>query len=151
MWLCEYHSLPGIIHKFAKDNYLPRYPELDSLVQQPLEFLKTVKVCDNIRANHFMSTPSLQVSILFSFRCLATIFWRTQSCPMSFRAFFHPRLWWCSVWLHPQQLGNYSYCTYRTYYTYIIALGGSPSFAREVWAEFIPNSGHIKRDVYSAT
>lgn len=34
----------GIIHKYAKDNYLQRYPELDSLVQQPLDFLKTVKV-----------------------------------------------------------------------------------------------------------
>ena len=33
----------GIVHKFAKDKYSKRFPELDTLVVQPLDYLLTAK------------------------------------------------------------------------------------------------------------
>ncbi len=34
-----------MIHKYTRDNYHKRFPELESLVQMPIEYVKTVKVC----------------------------------------------------------------------------------------------------------
>jgi len=36
-----------IIHKFCRDNYAKRFPELDSLVPTPMEFIRTVKELGN--------------------------------------------------------------------------------------------------------
>ena len=33
-----------IVHKYVKDIYNKRFPELESLVQMPLEYIRTVKV-----------------------------------------------------------------------------------------------------------
>ena len=33
-----------VIHKFVKDKYSKRFPELESLVHTPLEYIKTVQV-----------------------------------------------------------------------------------------------------------
>ena len=33
-----------VIHKFARDIYYKRFPELESLVPMPIEYMKTVKV-----------------------------------------------------------------------------------------------------------
>ncbi len=33
----------GIVHKFAKDKYSKRFPELETLVVQPLDYLLTAK------------------------------------------------------------------------------------------------------------
>ncbi|CAK8685052.1 unnamed protein product [Clavelina lepadiformis] len=37
----------NIIHKFCRDNYSKRFPELDSLVPTPLEYIRTVKELGN--------------------------------------------------------------------------------------------------------
>lgn len=37
----------AIIHKFARDKYSKRFPELESLVVSPLEYVKTVKELKN--------------------------------------------------------------------------------------------------------
>jgi len=34
-----------VVHKFVRDGYYKRFPELESLVHLPLEYVKTVKVC----------------------------------------------------------------------------------------------------------
>jgi len=34
-----------VVHKFVRDVYYKRFPELESLVHLPLEYVKTVKVC----------------------------------------------------------------------------------------------------------
>jgi len=33
-----------VVHKFVRDVYYKRFPELESLVHLPLEYVKTVKV-----------------------------------------------------------------------------------------------------------
>ena len=33
-----------IIHKFVKDKYSKRFPELESLVHTPLEYIRTIEV-----------------------------------------------------------------------------------------------------------
>ena len=33
-----------VIHKFTRDNYAKRFPELESLIHTPMEYIKTVKV-----------------------------------------------------------------------------------------------------------
>lgn len=35
---------PDIIHKFIRDNYSKRFPELESLVPNALDYIRTVKV-----------------------------------------------------------------------------------------------------------
>lgn len=37
----------NVIHKYTKDNYVTRFPELDSLVPAPLEYMRTVKELGN--------------------------------------------------------------------------------------------------------
>ena len=37
-----------VIHKFVRDKYSKRFPELESLVHTPLEYIKTVQVCKYI-------------------------------------------------------------------------------------------------------
>ena len=39
-----------VIHKFTRDNYARRFPELESLIHTPVEYIKTVKV----RPTYFM-------------------------------------------------------------------------------------------------
>ena len=41
-----YHcvSYVDVIHKFTRDNYAKRFPELESLIHTPMEYIKTVKV-----------------------------------------------------------------------------------------------------------
>jgi len=36
-----------VVHKFVRDVYYKRFPELESLVHLPLEYVKTVKVCSH--------------------------------------------------------------------------------------------------------
>lgn len=36
-----------MIHKFVKDKYQKRFPELETFVQMPMDFLRTVKVLGN--------------------------------------------------------------------------------------------------------
>ena len=36
--------LLDVIHKFTRDNYAKRFPELESLIHTPMEYIKTVKV-----------------------------------------------------------------------------------------------------------
>ncbi|EDQ92511.1 uncharacterized protein MONBRDRAFT_35569 [Monosiga brevicollis MX1] len=37
----------GVIHKFARDHYAPRFPELEQLVQGSLDYARTVKLLGN--------------------------------------------------------------------------------------------------------
>lgn len=37
----------SIIHKFCRDNYLKRFPELESLVPTPIEYMRTIKELGN--------------------------------------------------------------------------------------------------------
>ena len=37
----------GTVHKFVRDKYQKRFPELDSLVVSPLEYVRTVKELGN--------------------------------------------------------------------------------------------------------
>ena len=37
------HTHAGVIHKFLRDNYGKRFPELEQLVLHPLDYLRTVK------------------------------------------------------------------------------------------------------------
>lgn len=37
-----------VVHKFIRDKYSKRFPELESLVHTPLEYIKTVQVCVDI-------------------------------------------------------------------------------------------------------
>ncbi|KAI6182494.1 Pre-mRNA-processing factor 31 [Aphelenchoides bicaudatus] len=37
----------GVIHKFVRDKYQKRFPELETFVQMPLDFLRTVQVLGN--------------------------------------------------------------------------------------------------------
>jgi U4/U6 small nuclear ribonucleoprotein PRP31 len=41
-----YHGL-DIIHKYVKDLYSKRFPELDSMVYTPIEYMKTVQLLQN--------------------------------------------------------------------------------------------------------
>lgn len=43
--LVEIDNEIDIIHNFVKNIYHQRFPELEQLVQLPLDYLKTVKVC----------------------------------------------------------------------------------------------------------
>ena len=36
-----------VVHKFVRDVYYKRFPELESLVHLPLEYVRTVKVCSS--------------------------------------------------------------------------------------------------------
>lgn len=36
-----------MIHKFVKDKYQKRFPELETFVQMPMDFLRTVSVLGN--------------------------------------------------------------------------------------------------------
>jgi U4/U6 small nuclear ribonucleoprotein PRP31 len=37
----------NVIHKFVKDKYAKRFPELETFVQMPIDFLRTVKLLGN--------------------------------------------------------------------------------------------------------
>jgi U4/U6 small nuclear ribonucleoprotein PRP31 len=41
--------MAGVIHKFVRDLYARRFPELDQLVLHPLDYIKTVKVNNSHR------------------------------------------------------------------------------------------------------
>eukprot|EP00041_Stephanoeca_diplocostata_P009519 m.146759 g.146759 ORF g.146759 m.146759 type:complete len:364 (+) comp17775_c0_seq2:133-1224(+) len=43
----EIDSELGVIHKFVRDNYAKRFPELEQLVLHPLDYIRTVKVMQN--------------------------------------------------------------------------------------------------------
>lgn len=40
----RFFCLPDIIHKFTRDKYSKRFPELESLVPDSLDYIRTVKV-----------------------------------------------------------------------------------------------------------
>ena len=45
MWTCSISLyVIDVIHKFTRDNYAKRFPELESLIHTPMEYIKTVKV-----------------------------------------------------------------------------------------------------------
>jgi len=45
-----------VVHKFVRDVYYKRFPELESLVHLPLEYVKTVKViCTFLLVNYLYS------------------------------------------------------------------------------------------------
>ena len=46
----------GNLHKFAKDRYSKRFPELETLVVQPLDYLLTAKELQNNVSNFFYSS-----------------------------------------------------------------------------------------------
>lgn len=39
---------PDIIHKFVRDKYSKRFPELESLVPNSLDYIRTVKVSSGV-------------------------------------------------------------------------------------------------------
>ena len=39
---------PDIVHKYVRDLYSKRFPELESLVHTPLEYCRSVKVCGRL-------------------------------------------------------------------------------------------------------
>ncbi len=41
MYIC---FIPDVIHKFVRDKYFKRFPELESLVPISFEYMRTVKV-----------------------------------------------------------------------------------------------------------
>ena len=41
---CCCQLITDVIHKYVRDKYTGRFPELDSLVHTPLEYIKTVQV-----------------------------------------------------------------------------------------------------------
>lgn len=41
---CNWFCALDVVHKFVRDGYYKRFPELESLVHLPLEYVKTVKV-----------------------------------------------------------------------------------------------------------
>lgn len=43
----RFPSFLGIIHKFVRDKYSKRFPELESLVPNALDYIRTVKVRRN--------------------------------------------------------------------------------------------------------
>ena len=49
----------GIVHKFAKDKYSKRFPELDTLVVQPLDYLLTAKELMNKVTQNLMGLGKL--------------------------------------------------------------------------------------------
>ncbi|KAL7647102.1 UNVERIFIED_CONTAM: hypothetical protein RMT77_002360 [Armadillidium vulgare] len=58
----------GIIHKFVKEKYAKRFPELESLVVDPLEYLNAVKELgndvDKIKSSEFLSQILTQATIM---------------------------------------------------------------------------------------
>ena len=58
----------GIIHKFARDVYTKRFPELESLVIQPLEYLMTAKELgnqlENVKNNDTIAQYLTQATIM---------------------------------------------------------------------------------------
>ena len=58
----------GVIHKFARDIYTKRFPELESLVIQPLEYLMTAKELGNqlesVRDNETIAQYLTQATIM---------------------------------------------------------------------------------------
>ena len=40
----SYYPISDVIHKFTRDSYLKRFPELESLISDPLQYVCTVKV-----------------------------------------------------------------------------------------------------------
>ena len=56
--------ISDVIHKFTRDQYQKRFPELESLVPTPMEYVRTVKVW-NSEVFHFkhksvFSSPELK-------------------------------------------------------------------------------------------
>lgn len=43
----EPFHFPAIIHRFVRDKYQKRFPELESLIVTPLEYIRTVKELGN--------------------------------------------------------------------------------------------------------
>jgi len=58
----------GVIHKFARDVYTKRFPELESLVVQPLEYLMTAKELgnqiENVKSNEALQQYLSQATIM---------------------------------------------------------------------------------------
>lgn len=56
------------VHKFVRDKYQKRFPELDSLVVNPLDYVKTVKELgndlDQAKNNEILQTFLTQATIM---------------------------------------------------------------------------------------
>ncbi|XP_052788119.1 U4/U6 small nuclear ribonucleoprotein Prp31-like [Mya arenaria] len=50
----------NVIHKFTRDNYLKRFPELESLISDPLQFVCTVKELGNNILENSKNSTALQ-------------------------------------------------------------------------------------------
>lgn len=61
-------TLPVIIHRFVKDKYKKRFPELDSLVMGELDFIQTVKELgndlDQVKNNERLQQTLTQATIM---------------------------------------------------------------------------------------
>jgi len=51
-----------VIHKFVRDIYYKRFPELESLVPLPLEYMKTVKVSATADQTHTYSLNTFSLA-----------------------------------------------------------------------------------------
>ena len=59
-----------IVHKFLRDHYSPKFPELESLIPNPLDYAKTVKLIGNAQdisavdlKSHLPSATVMVVSV----------------------------------------------------------------------------------------
>ena len=73
MYLCKHvrqcdFITAVVIHKFVRDMYSKRFPELESLVHTPLEYIKTVQVYTYIM--HLFAVMTCTYSIVRA--CLST-------------------------------------------------------------------------------
>lgn len=63
-----YNNFSVIIHKFVRDKYSKRFPELESLVVGPLEYVQTVKELGNTleqsKNNEVLPTFLTQATIM---------------------------------------------------------------------------------------
>lgn len=55
----------GVVHKYMRDNYAKRFPELEQLVQEPLDYARTVKV--SLNPSHLFLPLRLSLSLFFYF------------------------------------------------------------------------------------
>ena len=81
-----------VIHKFVRDIYYKRFPELESLVPLPLEYMKTVKVSATADQTHTHSLNTFNLArhenstsrSIFTFSQTYTVFLISMVCASSF-------------------------------------------------------------------
>lgn len=56
---CVSASFSDIIHKFTRDKYSKRFPELESLVPDSLDYIRTVKVREVDLVSHYQICGNL--------------------------------------------------------------------------------------------